>query len=177
MKLFLELLPLLLFVLTYKLAGIYWATAVLMGSVALQMLVLYSLERKLQPAHKLTLVLVWVFGALTLLLHDDRFIRAKPTILYLAMAAVLAVFLWALRKNPLQLLLGSQLDLPQNIWKNLGVAWFFYFIFMGLLNAYVAWYYSLSAWVDFKLWGYIFPLVFMVGQGVYIAKHLKKHSV
>jgi len=49
-----------------------------------------------------------------------------------------------------------------------------YCIFMASLNAYVAAYFSTEAWVNFKLWGYVFPLVFIVAQGVYIAKHLPK---
>ncbi len=44
---------------------------------------------------------------------------------------------------------------------------------MSAVNAYVAAYYSTEAWVNFKLWGYAFPLVFLVLQGLYIAKYLK----
>jgi intracellular septation protein len=43
---------------------------------------------------------------------------------------------------------------------------------MALINAYVAAYYSTEAWVNFKLWGYAFPLVFIVGQGFYISRYL-----
>ncbi len=43
---------------------------------------------------------------------------------------------------------------------------------MALINAYVAHYYSTETWVNFKLWGYAFPLIFIVGQGIYISRHL-----
>jgi intracellular septation protein len=43
---------------------------------------------------------------------------------------------------------------------------------MSLTNAYVAAYFSTEAWVNFKLWGYVFPLIFIIGQGFYIAKYL-----
>jgi intracellular septation protein len=44
---------------------------------------------------------------------------------------------------------------------------------MALLNSYVAAYFSTEAWVNFKLWGYVIPLAFIVAQGLYIAPHLK----
>jgi intracellular septation protein len=37
-------------------------------------------------------------------------------------------------------------------------------------------YYSTEAWVSFKLWGYVFPLAFIIGQGIYIAPHIKADS-
>ena len=48
-----------------------------------------------------------------------------------------------------------------------------YCAFMATINGYVAAFYSTETWVNFKLWGYVFPLVFIIGQGVYIARHLK----
>jgi intracellular septation protein len=59
---------------------------------------------------------VLVFGALTLLLHDERFIKWKPTVLYASMAIVLGAALWIWKKNFLQILLGSQLSLPAPVW-------------------------------------------------------------
>jgi intracellular septation protein len=47
---------------------------------------------------------------------------------------------------------------------------------MASINAYVATYFSTDEWVNFKLWGYVFPLVFIVAQGVYIAKNLPKEE-
>jgi intracellular septation protein len=54
----------------------------------------------------------------------------------------------------------------------LNMVWVVYSVFMALINAYVAAYYSTEAWVNFKLWGYAFPLVFIVGQGFYISRYL-----
>jgi intracellular septation protein len=172
MRLLIDFLPLLLFFGAYKLHDIYVATGVLMAATVLQTAVIYGMDRKLQTIHKLTLALVLVFGTLTLALHDERFIKWKPTVLYAAMGIALAVGQWVLRRNVLQLLLGSQLSLPHKVWGRLGVAWIVYCLFMSALNAYVAAYYSTEFWVEFKLWGYAFPLVFLVGQGFYIARHL-----
>jgi len=173
MKLLLDFFPILLFFGAYKFYGIYTATAVLMGATVVQMAAIYVIDRKLQTMHKVTLALVLVFGTLTLLLQDERFIKWKPTVLYAAMGLVLAFALWVLKKNYLKALLGSQLSLPNSVWHRLNIAWVGYCLFMATINAYVAAYYSTEDWVNFKLWGYAFPLAFILAQGVYISRHLK----
>lgn len=172
MKLLLDFLPILLFFGAYKVYGIYVATGVLMAVTVLQMGYIYLTERRLQTMQKATLVLVLVFGTLTLVLQDERFIKWKPTVLYAAMAIGLAVAVWGLRKNFIKALLGSQLELPDPVWHRLNIAWIAYCAFMAAANGYVAALFSTEVWVDFKLWGYLFPLVFIVGQGLYIARHV-----
>jgi intracellular septation protein len=173
MKLLLDFFPILLFFGAFKLYDIYTATAVLMAGTVVQMAIIWFNERKLLPMQKATLVLILLFGSLTLGLHDDRFIKWKPTVLYGAMAVALAVALWGYRKNFLKMLLGTQLELPEQIWGRLNVAWIAYCVFMAALNGYVAAYFSTEAWVDFKLWGYVFPIVFLIAQGLYISPYLK----
>ncbi|MEB0056560.1 MULTISPECIES: septation protein A [unclassified Variovorax] len=173
MKLVLDFFPILLFFGAYKLSDIYTATAVLMGATALQMLITYFREGKLQTMQKATLVLILLFGTLTLVLHDDRFIKWKPTVLYSAMAVALAIAYWVAKKNFLQMMLGQQLQLPDRIWTHLNIAWICYCLFMAAINGYVAAYFTTEAWVNFKLWGYVFPIAFLVAQGLYISPHLK----
>jgi intracellular septation protein len=173
MKILIDFFPILLFVGAYKFYNIYVATGVLMAATVVQMALIYLIDRRLQTMHKVTLVLILLFGTLTLVLQDDRFIKWKPTVLYGAMALALAVALWILRKNYLKLLLGSQMELPEGVWMRLNVAWVLYCAFMSAINAYVVLNFSTEAWVEFKLWGYAFPLVFLVAQGIYIAPHLK----
>ncbi|GAA3999820.1 septation protein A [Comamonas faecalis] len=173
MKLLLDFLPLLLFFVAYKLQGIYAGTAVLMAATCVQMAIIYAIDKKLTTMHKATLALILIFGALTLGLQDDRFIKWKPTVLYAAMALALAVALWGYRKNFLRVMLGSQLALPDAVWHRLSVAWVLYCLFMSTLNGYVAAFWSTDAWADFKLWGYVFPLVFIVGQALYLTRHIE----
>ncbi|GAB4218504.1 MAG: septation protein A [Rhodoferax sp.] len=173
MKILIDFFPILLFFGAFKRYDIYVGTAVLMAATVVQMAVLYRLDGKLQTLHKITLALVLAFGSLTLLLHDERFIKWKPTVLYAAMAIGLAVALWGLRKNFLKLMLGSQIALPDAVWMRLNLAWIIYCSFMAVSNGYVAAFFSTEAWVDFKLWGYVFPLAFIIGQGVYIARYLR----
>lgn len=173
MRLLIDFFPIVLFFVAYKLQDIYWATAVLMGATVLQTGIIYGMDRKLQTLQKVTLLLVLIFGALTLFLQDERFIKWKPTVMYASMALVLGAALWVWKKNFLHMLLGSQLKLPDTVWGRLTVAWVLYFVFMAAINAYVAVYFSTEAWVNFKLWGYVFPVAFLVGQGLYVAPHLK----
>ena len=173
MKLLIDFFPILLFFGAYKLYDIYVGTAVLMAATVVQVALIYGIDRRLQVMHKLTLVLVLIFGTLTLALHDDRFIKWKPTVLYGAMAIALAIAVWVYKKNFLKMLLGSQLELPDPVWMRLNIVWVAYSAFMSLINAYVAAFYSTEAWVNFKLWGYAVPLVFIVGQGFYIARYIK----
>jgi intracellular septation protein len=176
MRFLIDFFPIALFVAAYKLGDIYTATAVLMAATLLQTGIIYGIDRKLQTLQKVTLVLVIVFGVLTLALQDERFIKWKPTVLYASMSIVLAAALWGWKKNFLQILLGTQLTLPDSVWGRLTVIWIGYFLFMAGINAYVAAYYSTEDWVNFKLWGYVFPVIFIVGQGLYIAKYLKTDS-
>lgn len=173
MKILIDFLPILLFFGAYKAYDIYVGTAVLMGATVLQMALIYGIDRKLQAMHKITLVLILMFGTLTLVLQDDRFIKWKPTVLYTAMSVGLAIAIWVFHKNFLKMLLGSQLELADSVWHRLNVAWVVYTAFMAIINSYVVLNFSTEAWVTFKLWGYAFPLVFLVGQGIYIAPHIQ----
>jgi len=74
-------------------------------------------------------------------------------------------------------MLGAQLKMADPVWRNLTLIWVTYSFFMAALNAYVAMFYTTEQWVDFKLWGYAFPLIFLVGQGIYIARHLQSDEL
>lgn len=173
MRFLIDFFPIVLFFVAFKMQDIYVATAVLMGATVVQTLLIYGIDRRLQTLQKVTLLLVLIFGALTLVLQDERFIKWKPTVMYACLALVLGAALWGWKKNFLQILLGGQLKLPDGIWGRLTIAWVLYFLFMAGINAYVAAFFSTEAWVHFKLWGYVFPVMFIVGQGLYISRHMK----
>jgi intracellular septation protein len=104
----------LLFVGAYKLYDIYAGTAVLMAATVVQMGLIYRHRPPAADGAKDHPGAGAGVGALTLALHDDRFIKWKPTVLYAAMAIGLAVALWGLEKNFLKLLPGSQLTLADS---------------------------------------------------------------
>lgn len=176
MKIALDLFPILLFFGAYKYADIYAATAVLMAATVIQSLWMYKLEGKLATMQKATLGLILVFGSLTLFLHDERFIKFKPTLLYGCLGLGLLIAQFWFKKNFLKTMLGAQVKLPHDNWQTLSVAWTLYCFFMAALNAYVAIEFTTEEWVNFKIWGYVFPLMFIIGTGIYIAKHIPKEE-
>jgi intracellular septation protein len=170
MNALLDFIPLLAFYAAYKAYGVYVATAVLMGATLAQVIYLHRKEGRVSKMHRLTLALVWGFGAMTLIFHNERFIQFKPTVLYSLMTVGLALY-WKMKKrSPLAELLGDRLHLPPKAWKRLTWAWLVYLPSMAALNAFVAYSYSLETWFAFKLWGYAFPVIFLIGQGIYIAR-------
>ena len=177
MKKFLfDLFPLILFFVAYRFADIYVATAVAIAAAVLQILWIKLTRKPIETMHWINFAVIVFFGGATLWLQNEAFIKWKPTVLYAGMALGLAYAVWIARKNFLKILLGGQLELPESVWYRLNMAWVLYSAFMAAINAYVAHYYSTEDWVNFKLWGYAFPLVFIIGQGIFIAPHMKAAS-
>jgi intracellular septation protein len=173
MKQLLDFLPILISFGAYKAYGMYVATAVMMVCTVIQMAILFYMDRKLQTMHKVTLVLILGFGAMTLGFHDERFIKIKPTVLYTFMAAALSIGYWGFKKNFLKSMFGELVILPEQIWKNLTVAWVIYASGMAALNAFIVYFYTTDQWWNFKIWGFAIPIVFFIAQGVYITKYLQ----
>ena len=176
MKLLLDFFPILAFFIAYKLDNIYTGTAVLMVCTVLQMAIVYAMHRKLETMQKVTLAMILVFGALTLGLHDDRFIKWKPTVLYVTTALVLAVGQWGFKKNLFKSMLGSQLPLNDRVWGHLSVSFMVFSVFMAGLNAWVATYLTTEAYMNFKLWGFAIPLVYFIGFGIYVARNMQEET-
>src|SRR6218665_2523588 len=98
----------------------------------------------------------------------------KPTVIYWVMGGGLFVSDIVMKRYVLRKMMSaSDLDLPEAIWRNLSWAWVLFFGGMGVLNLYVAYNYSESTWVNFKMWGGIgLMLVFPWAQGVSLARHM-----
>ena len=105
-------------------------------------------------------VMVVILGGLTIWLHNETFIKVKPTIYYLFVGALLGFGLW--RDKPLlKLVLGSAYPgLTDEGWRKLTRNWALFFVFMAALNEAMWRNFSTDAWVGFKLWGAI-PLTFL----------------
>ncbi|HYW04663.1 MAG TPA: septation protein A [Gammaproteobacteria bacterium] len=174
MKILYDFFPVVAFFVAFRVYGIYVATALFMGLASAQVGWDWLRHRRLDTMHVATAVLAVLFGGATLLLHDARFIKMKPTVLYLLMAAVMAGSL-LLRRPLLARLMGDRIVLPSPVWTRLGWAWTGYFLACAAANQYVASFYSTRVWVDFKLFGVLtMTLCFVLGQTLYIARHLKQ---
>lgn len=173
MKFLFDLFPIILFFAAYKLFGIFTATAVAIGATFAQIGWVWFRHRKVDAMLWVSLAIITVFGGATLLLHDATFIKWKPTVLYWLFASVLLVGQLGFGKNLIKAMMGKQMTLPENIWLRLNFGWAAFFAVVGVVNLYVAYNYSESTWVNFKLFGILgLMLVFVLGQGVVLGKYL-----
>jgi intracellular septation protein len=177
MKLLFDFFPIILFFVAFKFGGIYVATGVAIAATFAQIGWVWFKGRKVEPMLWVSLVIVVLFGGATLLLHNDTFIKWKPTVLYWVFAVVLVGGQLLFRKNFIRQLLGTQMDLPAVAWTRLNWSWAGYFAIMGIVNIWVAYHYSTAVWVDFKLFGSLgLTLVFAVIQSLMIARYLPQKS-
>lgn len=158
-KLLIELGPLVAFFAAYGRSGIYWATGVLMIATVIALIASWRLLGKISPVPVITAVLVVVFGGLTFLLDDPRFIKMKPTMINLLFAGALIGGV-AMGKSPLKLMLGEAFRLTPEGWRILSYRWAGFFLVLAVANEFVWRNYSEAAWVNFKVFA-ILPLTFL----------------
>jgi intracellular septation protein len=171
-KFLFDFFPLILFFAAYRFAGIYAATAVAIAATVA--LIAWSLARrhKVSTMQWVSLGIIVVFGGATLVLHDETFIKWKPTVLYWTGGAAFLAGL-VFRRNVVRAILGSELELPAPVWTRLAVAWGLFFLLMGVVNLYVAFNYPTSAWVNFKVFGsFGLIIAFVIAQSLWIARYL-----
>lgn len=173
MKLFFDFLPVVLFFIAYKAFDIYVATAVAIGTSALQTLAYRIRMGRFERMHLVVLGLLVVLGGATLLLRDPLFIKWKPTLVNWAFAVVFLGSEFLRGPNLIQRMLGAQLTLPAPVWRRLNIGWVLFFLLTGAANIYVAYTFDEATWVNFKLFGLLgLTLVFVLLQGVYLSRHL-----
>ncbi len=161
LKLALDIGPLILFFAANARFGIYAATASFMVAIVVALGVSYTLTRHLPVMPLVTAVLVLVFGGLTLVLHDELFIKVKPTIIYLLFAGALLGGL-AFRKPLLGMVFDSVFNLTEEGWRKLTLRWAVFFLVLAVLNEIVWRTQTTDFWVSFKLFGVV-PLTMLFG--------------
>jgi intracellular septation protein len=159
LKLLLDFGPLLLFFLVYGRSDLYTATAVLMVASAVSFGVLWRLERRMPVMPLVNVVLVSVFGGLTLWLADETFIKMKPTLIYALFALILAGGR-LLGRQPLRVVFGPMMSLQEKGWTLLTWRWAAFFLFLAGVNE-IAWrVLTTDQWVTLKTFGFI-PIVML----------------
>jgi len=156
--------------------GIYLATFIAIIASVLQIVWVKLRGQKVETMLWVSLGIIVVFGGATLWLHDESFIKWKPTVLYWVFAG--AIFGAALfGRNVIRGLMNAQMELPDLAWSRLNLSWGAFFAVMGLVNLWVAFNYSTDAWVNFKLFGSMgLMLVFVVAQGMMLSKYMDKEE-
>ena len=182
MKLLFDFFPLLIFFTAFKLADIYIATGAAIVATFVQIGIFWYRYRRFETMHLVTLAIISVFGGLTIAFHDDTFIKWKPTIINWLFGVIVIGSHFIGKKSAIERLMGAQLSLPSRVWSKVNASWGIFFLLMGLLNLYVAFFYNPEAseevrqatWVNFKVFGMLgLTLLFSLGQMLFLARYIE----
>ncbi|WP_263078691.1 septation protein IspZ [Endozoicomonas sp. Mp262] len=187
MKQFIDFIPLIVFLLVYKmdprvislfgnefeLGGPFSATMVLMLASAVVYGGFYLKERTLEKSQAITLVAVMAFGGLTLAFHNESFLKWKAPIVNWIFAGAFLASQFVGKKPLIQRMLDHALTLPDSVWLRMNLSWVVFFIFLGAANLFVAFTFH-SIWVDFKVFGsLILTFLFVIIQFLFISRHIR----
>lgn len=176
-KLLFDFFPIILFFIGYKLYDIFIATAVLIVATGLQLTYELIKYKRVSPMHIITFVLVLILGGATIYFHDEAFIVWKVTVVNWVFAVIFICSSYFMDKPIIRRLMEESITLPKDIWLKLNNLWGLFFIFLGVINLVIYGLFSMNFWVNFKLFGMLgLTLIFVLGQGVYLSKHIKEEE-
>jgi intracellular septation protein len=165
LKLALDLGPLVVFFAANARLGIFTATAVFMVTIIAALAVSYAITRHVAIMPVVTAIIVLVFGSLTLVFHDETFIKLKPTIIYLLFGlSLLGGYLF--NKPLLAIVFDAMFHLTEEGWRKLTLRWATFFLVMAVVNEIVWRTQTTEFWIAFKLFGFT-PLTFVFAAAQY----------
>ena len=199
MKFLFDLFPVILFFVAFKVAGaneafahdlaarwlgggiapsqapILIATAVAILATFGQIAWVWLRHRKVDTMLWVSLAIIAVFGGATLYLHDETFIKWKPTVLYWLFGVALLVSATVFKKNLIRTMMKEQIELPDAVWGRLNASWIGFFALMGCANLYVAFSFPTDTWVNLMLFGRMgLMLAFIVAQALMLSKYIEE---
>ncbi|MFZ1765424.1 MAG: septation protein A [Candidatus Nitrotoga sp.] len=177
MKLLFDLFPVILFFVAFKMFNVYVATGTAIVATIAQIGWVKWRHGKVDTMLWVSFAIIAVFGGATLILHDETFIKFKPTILYWVFALILLGSNLLLKKNLMRTLLKEKMTLPTKVWNHVNLSWSLFFVLLGVVNLYVAFNFSTDAWVNFKLFGATgMMLVFVLLQAMALSKYVQEEK-
>jgi intracellular septation protein len=163
-KLATELGPLMIFFIANAKFNLFVATGAFMVAVVAAMIASYMVTRHVPMMAIVTAIVVIVFGTLTLVLHDETFIKVKPTIIYSLFASVLGGGL-LFGRSFIAVMFDQVFNLTPQGWRLLTLRWAIFFAGMAVLNEIIWRTQSTDFWVSFKAFGVIpLTMIFAVAQ-------------
>ena len=173
LKLLIEMGPLVAFFIANWKAGIFWGTGIFMVATVIALAVSWIMTRKIAMVPLVSAIFVALFGALTLYLQSDLFIKVKVTLINALFGAVLLGGV-AFGKSYLKLIMGEAMKLPEEAWRTLSIRWGVFFFAMAGLNEVVWRSFTTDQWVNFKVFGLLpITLVFALANAPFMAKHMQ----
>jgi intracellular septation protein len=153
------------------------ATAAIVVASIVALLVGLIVERRLAPLPLFVGAMGALFGGLTLVFHDPRILKVKPTVLNFLLGAVLLGGL-LLKKNPLKALFGQALDLPEDVWRKLMLRFGLFYWALAALNEVVWRTQPESTWVLFRSFGLqVLTVVFALTQVPLLMRYMKAEDL
>lgn len=173
-----DYLPLIVFFLCYKFSNtsqpLITATIYMVITTFIALIFCYFLNKTVPKVALFSAIILAVFGALTVFMQDEIFIKTKPTIINLVFAAILLYGYFA-RKPFLANLLEGQIKMSKDAWLTLSMRWGLFFIFLAVLNEIIWRHTSTDFWVEFKLFGMMpLSLLFTFSQLPFMIREIKK---
>ncbi len=173
MQLLYDLLPIIVFFVVYKFAGIYAATSAAIVVSVIQVMAYRLYKGKFEKLQLITLILIIVLGGATLLLHNPIYIKWKPSVINWLFGLVFLGSQYLTKKPLIRYMMETKVSLPNQVWARLNLSWVIFFFVLGFANLYVIYHFSTNTWVYFKLFGMLgLTLIFVIIQAFYLAKHV-----
>ena len=170
-KLATELGPLVVFFAANAKFDLFVATGAFMVAILISIAVSYAVVRHVPLMAIVSAVIVLVFGTLTLVLHDETFIKVKPTIIYGLFAAILGGGL-LFGRSFIAIMFDQMFNLTPQGWRALTFRWAMFFAAMAVLNEVIWRTQTTDFWVAFKAFGVVpITAVFAMLQMPLINRH------
>ena len=177
MKFLFDYTAIILFFIFYKFYGIYVATTVSIVVACICLAIIWMKYKKIEFMQIVPLATILLLGGATLLLHNDLFVKWKPTVVSWALGSIFLISKFFFKKNCIYQILKKQMELPQKNADCLNYMWIAFFFVLGGINLFFVYKTSTDTWVNFKLFGILgITLLFGVLQSFYIMKFLKQNN-
>jgi intracellular septation protein len=182
MKQFGDFIPVAVFFLVYLFSrDLFLATGVLMAVTTAQVAIIWLVRRQVEKPLLYTAAAVLVLGGLTVALHDEMFIKWKPTVVNWVFATVLLTSHFIAKKPLVQKMIEAliektgemKLNAPASLWRRLNLVWVLFFASVGTLNLFVAYQFDEATWVNFRFFGLMgLNAVFFISQFVWLSRYM-----
>jgi intracellular septation protein len=172
----LELLPLLVFFVAYLTKGVIWATGALAVASVLIIALIYAIDRTVSKAQVIGVVLVVIFGALTVYMNDPRYLVAKVSVINVLFGAVLLGG-YVFKRGFIKDVMGEAMSMPDHAWLTLSLRWALFFFFLAALNVFVWYQFSEAVWASFKVFGLMgLTMLFAVANAPFMGRHMERED-
>ncbi len=176
-QLLIDLGPIAVFLISYNVLkriwpddAVYWATGIFIATTLAAIAYCKITRGKIPPVLIVTGVLITVFGGLTIALHNEEFIKIKPTVMYVFFTLAIASSL-IIKQNVWKLMFRHVFELPDRIWDVLAMRWAGLFIFMAILNEVIRQTQTTDGWVNARPIFWVLTLGFALINTPLVLKH------